>query len=298
MPISDEGWSLIYAFYEKYTQLTTIVPCPSQELFESVADKGRLAEYAKQHDVPIPKTFLPRSRDEVLSLRNQLLYPVLLKPRKSLAGIGIQSVNNADELAEVIHEFLDVPLIQERIEGEDLELTILCLHGRPIAGCAYMAIRNAPLPFGPPVACRTIRNDALMGTAMEFLGKLRYHGVAHLDFRVDKREGQAKLLEFNPRLAGTNEISTRSGIDFALMLYRLALGERLEPCFTYEVGIEFRWLGELRHLVQTQNKWRTVRELLRWNHVSTEISVTDPMPHIAILVDCLSRLPQRLRGQG
>lgn len=292
MPVFEEGWSLIYAFYEEYARSAAIVPCPGRELFEQLFDKGRLAEYAEQHGVPIPKTFRPRSRDEALALRDQLPYPVLLKPRQSTSGSGIRRVDNPGELAEALTKTRDVPLLQERIEGEDLELTILCVHGEPLAGSAYMSLRNHPLPYGPPIACRTIVDDALMRTGMEFLRKLPYHGVAHLDFRRDRRDGQAKLLDFNPRLAGTNEISIRSGVDFPLMLYRLALGEPVKPCFTYEVGMEFRWLmyGELLHLATTPNKYRTVRELLRWHRVATDVSLADPLPHAAKVLSSLRRL--------
>ena len=293
MPIFDDGWSVAYAYREDYRRLTTIVPSPRREHFEGLNDKGQLTAYASRHGVSVPKTFLPRSREEALALRGQLPYPVLLKPKRSVSGIGIRKVNSADDFTNALGAFRDIPVIQEWIEGQDWELTVLCDHGNPLAGSVYLSLRNAPLPFGPPVACRTIRNEALMEIGTDFLATLRYHGIAHLDFRTDQRDGEPKLLDFNPRLAGTNEISTRSGVDFALMLYRMASGESVEPCFAYEVDMEFRWLGELRHLVQTPNKYQALRELLRWRRVSTEISLTDPMPHLVMLIDGLQRLALR-----
>jgi predicted ATP-grasp superfamily ATP-dependent carboligase len=289
MPVYDAGWSVLYSYYEEYEKLTRIVPCPKRELSEAVADKGLLAGLAERHGCPIPVTFCPQSLEEALALRSDLPYPVLLKPRKSVAGIGIRRANNPEQFPRVLSEFGEAPVIQERIEGEDLELTILSVHGKPLAGSTYLSLRNAPLPYGPPVACRSTRNDVLMQRGMDFFTKLGYHGVGHLDFRTDNRDGEAKLLEFNPRLAGTNELSTYSGVDFALMLYRLVIGERVEPCFVYEVGVEFRWLGELRHLAQTSRKCQTVRELLRWHRVGTEISLKDPMPHLMMLVGASRR---------
>jgi len=147
-------------------------------------------------------------------------------------------------------------LIQEYIRGEDLELTILCVRGEPIAGSAYLSLRNAPLPFGPPVACISIKDDELVKIGCNFLKTIGFHGVGHLDFRRDHRDGIPKLFDFNVRVAGTNDISIRTGIDFGFMLYQLAAGQQLAPCFDYEIGREFRWYlpGELRHFVQTQQK--------------------------------------------
>lgn len=298
LPVSPKVWSIIYAYFDEYEQLTRVVPCPDEQLFKGVSDKGRVAEYAELYRVPIPKTFRPKSQEEVIELCDKLPYPVLLKPRESFAGIGIRKVNRADELSEALCKFRDVPIIQEFIEGEDLELTILCFHGKSLAGSAYKSLHNAPLPYGPPVACKTIRNDVLMRMGIEFLEKLKYHGVAHLDFRVDNKDGQAKLIDFNPRLAGTNDISIRSGVDFVYMLYNLALGEKVEPCFNYEIGIEFRWLIEWWHLMKTKINYRTVLDLLRWRRVATEISITDPMPHIIIFYDVLQRVLKRLKSQN
>ena len=293
MPTDDEGWAVIYPNQEEYSRLTTIVPTPNKELFDAVIDKGCLAEYAEQYGVPIPEIFRPRSYEEALDLCDQLPYPVLLKSRRSWGGIGIRKVNNADELPEGLKEFIDLPIIQEYIEGEDLELTILCNHGNPIAGSVYKSLRNFPLPYGPPIACRTISNGSLLQTGLEFLKKLNYHGVAHLDFRVDRRDGKAKLLDFNPRIAGTNDISIRSGVDFAFMLYKLASGEQIQPCFNYKVGLEFRWLtGELRHLLQAKNKLRTIGDLLHWRHVVTDFPLSDPVPNIIILFNLLRDLVQ------
>ncbi len=244
-------------------------------------------------------TFRPQTLNDALALRKSLPYPVLLKPRKSTGGRGIRMAKNAGELAEALMQFREVPLIQERIQGEDLELTILCVHGEPIAGSAYISLRNAPPPYGPPAACRTIQDETLMRIGMDFLMKLRYHGVAHLDFRRDQRDGQQKLLDFNPRMAGSNDISLCSGIDFAFMQYQTALGGNVDPCFDYELGREFRWLmpEELRHLVMTNNKSQTVRELLRWHNVATEISITDPLPHVALVATLLQTQLRKLRRQ-
>ena len=300
MPVFEHGWKTILAFHDEYSRLTAVVSNPGRELFNLLHSKDHMAKYAERHGVPIPRTLRPQSRDEALAMADQLPYPVLLKPRQSTAGIGIRRANNPREFAETLARAPDVPVIQEHIEGEDLELTILCVHGEPIAGSAYETLRNFPLPYGPSIACRTIRDDAFMRTGTDFLIRLGYHGVAHLDFRRDRRDGQVKLLDFNPRLAGTNEVSLRSGVNFPLMLYRLALGEHVNPCFTYDVGLEFRWLlfKELQHLAQTPNKARTVRELLRWRHVATNVSFADPLPHLAEGFSLLRRSVGRWRSSS
>jgi predicted ATP-grasp superfamily ATP-dependent carboligase len=289
-PVYDEGWAVVYSYMEEYKRNTALVPCPSPDLAARVTDKGDLASLAQRYDVPIPATYQAEGREHALSQADSFRYPVLLKPRRGVAGTGIRRIGSPSELAVALQEGTPVPLIQEFIEGEDLELTILCNHGTAVAGSVYLSLRNAPLPYGPPVACRTKRDDGLMQTGRRFLEKLGYHGVAHLDFRRDRKDGVAKLLDFNARLAGTYDISSCSGVDFARLLWQLAIGDNPAPRFAYPEGIEFRWtFGELRHLLQTPHKWSTLGKLLRWKNVHTEISLRDPMPHVAMIAGALRR---------
>jgi len=283
MPVMNPSWSIIYTFYDDYKHLTKIVPNPGKDIFDKLFDKSYLAEVSVKHGVPIPKTYMPENIDNALSLIDELPYPVLLKPKKGQGGLGIKRVDEKKDLSSALSEYGEMPIIQELISGEDLELTLLCIRGEPIAGSVYLSLRNYPLPYGPPVACRTIKDDYLMDLGINFLRKLNYNGVAHLDFRRDQNDGEAKLLDFNVRLAGTNEMSTCSGIDFGYFLYRLSIGEKVDKIFEYEIGKEYRWLffSELRYLVATTKKWKTIKDMLRWKNVSTNFSITDPLPSIA-----------------
>lgn len=292
LPVSDEGWELVYSHFDEYRRAVRVVPCPGPDLFRLSFDKGSMYELAARHGVPAPLTLQPRSLEEALDQARELPYPLLLKPRKGRAGEGIRRVESRPELETALAEFNSgVPLLQEFIEGQDLDLTLLTVEGRLLAASAYKGIRNYPLPYGPPVACRTIDDAELVETGGAFLQSLRYTGVAHLDFRRDRHDGKTKLLDFNARLAGTDEISTRSGVDFAHLLYRLALGEDLTVGVQGQAGVEYRHLmfGELLHLLRTPRKRETLAALLRPRGAASNLSLSDPIPHAAQLLSGLLR---------
>ena len=291
MPVFDQSWSIIYRFYEAFLGEGVVVPNPGPQVYAEMLNKRVLATRASELGIPIPKTLIPSTIEEARSLCGGLPYPVLLKAPTGTAGRGIHRATSPEEFLDKLEELDEVPVIQELVSGEDLELTILCDRGRPIAGHAYISLRNAPLPYGPPIACRSIREDSLLRIGCEFLSRIDYHGVAHLDFRRDQRDGVPKLLDFNARLAGTNDMSLYAGVDFGYMLFQLAIGERVEPCFDYETDQEYRWLlpGELRHLAATSHKMRTLGELLRWKNVGVDVRLRDPLPHVVALMEWLRR---------
>ena len=291
LPTMDAGWTLVRAFYDDYAKFTTVVPHPANQLFEQVINKATMTQLAQSLGVETPCSYFPEPGDSAAAQHHALSYPVLLKPLQGEGGKGIRIARDAAELSAATGAIKVPFMIQEFINGEDLELTILCVRGEPVAGSACMSLRNAPLPYGPPVACRTIKDDPLMEAGIRLLRGLKYHGVAHLDFRRDQRDGKPKLLDFNARLAGTNEISVLSGVNFPLLLYRLALGEDVETGFDYPSDLEFRWIifGEARHLIQTRDKLGVLKEFLLRKGVSTNVWPTDPLPHLAHLLGTVWR---------
>jgi predicted ATP-grasp superfamily ATP-dependent carboligase len=295
-PVYDGGWGVVYEHLEEYRRHTTVVPCPPSELRARVTDKAELTLLAQKHGIDTPQTYPFANADEALSTAADLPYPLLLKPRRGVSGRGIQRVDSRAALVQALSCTRGpMPLIQEFIDGYDCDLSILCNQGETIAVSTYRTLRNAPLPYGPPVASRTFRDEGFVRAGMRFMEAIGYHGMANLDFRRDRRDGKFKLLDFNGRLAGTTEISICSGVDFPRLLYQIAANEPLAPGPAKPFDIEFRWLGEIHHLLQTQHKLRTVRELLHFRNVYTEVSLKDPAPYFVIFWDACRRL---LKGRA
>jgi hypothetical protein len=56
-------------------------------------------------------------------------------------------------------------------------------------------------------------------------------------------------MEVNARLAGTLENANRSGVDFPLLVWQWATGQRVQPVLAYRTGVRTRYLnGEIQWL--------------------------------------------------
>ena len=91
-------------------------------------------------------------------------------------------------------------------------------------------------------------------------------------------------------------MSISSGIDFGYYLYRLSIGEKVDKVFEYEIDKEYRWLffGDLKYLVATTEKWKTIKDMLRWKNVSTNFSIADPLPNIVPTLKNINRKFKKL----
>lgn len=101
------------------------------------------------------------------------------------------------------------------------------------------------------------------------LAGIDYEGYAEVEFRRDA-EGQARLMEINPRLPGSLELSLRAGIDFVRLQTDWLEGRPAGPPPTYKVGKKLSWpRGELVYLLagvtrrpQPAPTWRALGQMV------------------------------------
>src|SRR5437870_11452078 len=61
-------------------------------------------------------------------------------------------------------------------------------------------------------------------------------GLANVEFKLDQRDGQYKLIECNNRFNASNRLISSSGLDLAKFVYNRVVGRPIQPAQTYQVG--------------------------------------------------------------
>jgi predicted ATP-grasp superfamily ATP-dependent carboligase len=93
--------------------------------------------------------------------------------------------------------------------------------------------RSYPARTGLTSFGRCVPNPALRTSVTGLLSRLSYRGIADLDLRLDDRDGQYKLLDFNPRLGAQFRLFTApDGLDVVRAAYLDLTGQpvpRSEP---------------------------------------------------------------------
>jgi predicted ATP-grasp superfamily ATP-dependent carboligase len=75
-----------------------------------------------------------------------------------------------------------------------------------------------------------VRNATLADQATAFCRHLGYHGIVDLDWRFDRRDGQYKLLDFNPRVGAQFRLfQNTDGTDVVRALHLDLTGRRVPP---------------------------------------------------------------------
>ena len=239
------------------------IPIPDADALATVVDKERTAALAIKVDVPVPRTWCPSSPDEVASLADTLVYPVIVKPRQtnflsangSLAKTDYVIVSAAAALVaawRAVDRAVPRPLIQTLVRGRGVGVNSVWCEGRPLTWFTHRRVREIDLRGGRSTAAESVASDARMvESARRMLAALHWHGVAMAEFKHDEASGQYWLLEINGRFWGSLPLALAAGVDFPYYLYQIAVDETPAPPATYPVGVMARdAVAELKHFVR------------------------------------------------
>jgi D-aspartate ligase len=220
VPLDDESAVLVaeeaacLAEYFLFPQVAATLP-------RQVASKAGLRELCQQFDVATPASAAPISAAELADFASRATFPLVVKnagvwdtrnatrARLGWSSSGPRLVHDLDELLDLEIWDDDGPalLVQEYIPGECAEDWIVNLYADADGDCRPVftgrKVRGWPPVAGVVARGISARNSILADASARFCKTIGYCGVADMDWRFDRRDGQYKLLDFNPRLGNS-----------------------------------------------------------------------------------------------
>ncbi len=293
IPGSD-AWSTFVATHHEELARVFVFASPRAELVNELASKRGLHDLAVQHDVPTPAVVVPRTTGEAAEMAADLTYPVILKPVS--AGL-VRVARNPVELLEQIGTMcpsFDAPnlLFQEYIPGSDADVWIFNGYfnrdSRCLAAFTGQKLRQHPAHMGIASLGVYRENSEVIDLTTRFLGRLGYHGIVDIGYRFDRRTGEYKILDVNPRLGGAFRIFVdANGLDVARAMFWDLTGVRVPEVVPNDGR---RWLHEAADLIAFKayrkldglsgrgwiSSLRGVQEGAAW-------SVNDPLPFALLM---------------
>jgi predicted ATP-grasp superfamily ATP-dependent carboligase len=226
---------------------------PEPAIIESIADKLRQYELCEKAGVAAPKTFVAQDMERLVQLKDDLPYPVFIKGRevnswRKLMGVDRKGfvVNTPEELLDtfrLVFERGATGLIQEIIPGPDSNHFKACCYisrqGEVLLAFALQKIRQQPVRFGFGCVVQSICHPELLELGRKFLTAIDYRGVGSVEFKLDARTGEFKLIELNPRYWQQNGLAEKCGMNFPLIHFLDLTDCAPKPLVDYRYGIKW-----------------------------------------------------------
>ena len=201
-------------------------PMCELELFEQLYDKWGFATLLEELSLPGPRTTLLRCAGDLE--RCEIQPPVIIKPTQGEGGLGIEMASTFDELQRVVEARANLEenpiVVQSYIPGSDIDLSLLADRGR----CVAWTIQQ----LGEKGVMRFLDRSDVFELGQELVRQTGYHGVMHLDMRIDRRNGRVLFIESNPRFWGSLCYSVWTGVNFLDLGLRLTEGEDVARQFS------------------------------------------------------------------
>jgi D-aspartate ligase len=288
-------------------------PRQDPHLVRSLCNKKRLYHLCREFDVPAPQTWFPTTRDELLDLLGEAVFPVVLKaidPWLLHRGTQLASVIIANDVNELLcwYDRLEDPrhpnlMLQEYIPGGPESIWMyngyFNAHSESLVHFTGRKLRQHPPYTGMTTLGVCASNEMVEATTKRFMKAIGYRGIVDIGYRYDARDGQYKLLDVNPRIGATFRLFVgTNGIDVARALHLDLTGQQVEMAGAREGR---KWLVEGYDTISSLRYLRDGRLTLtdwvrsfRGVNEGAWFALDDPLPFAVMGLRFLVRSPQKL----
>lgn len=298
----DDVAVLLCAQHRELIEAHTCFPFPDYNTLWLARDKGETFRIAQEAGIPCPRTLRVSDLASLKEMAEEAPYPCLIKPRESSGARGITRVDSPQELLRQyprVHEQYPLPLIQEYIPTDEGQYDVGVLFDRQGEVCAihqFQQLREYPLDGGPATLRMSIWDEEAKSLAVRLLKAMDWYGVALVEMKRDRRDGQLKLLEVNPRFWASLHLACVSGVPFPRMLYEVAIsGTVRQKVLEHPAGRVCRSLlpGDIQHFFAKLCRGKMDWEFFSpryWRVDHDVLSLRDPGPTLAFLTMTMCHL--------
>jgi predicted ATP-grasp superfamily ATP-dependent carboligase len=186
-------------------------PFPELATLDMFDNKWRFHQFCTGLGLPVPETlhFAAKSEMDFKEIVSAIGLPFVVKPLDRAGSTGVHVVRSAEDFEASIlddGEYDYGALIAQRfIRGEDVDISFLSSKGR-MSAFAVQQASGSKIVFLP--------NSSLAAMASTLSDASSYHGVMHVDARVEEGTGKVWLIESNPRFWASLTASVWCGLNF------------------------------------------------------------------------------------
>jgi predicted ATP-grasp superfamily ATP-dependent carboligase len=247
IPADDQALVAITKHYHELQSLLYLA-CPPPKITHRVLNKIETLDVARACGVLVPDTKVISNSLQLSDLSDEIRFPCVLKP----AAKGIQNeevksyiLRSAKDVSVKFPEprvFHPPMLLQAYCDGDGVGVEILMQKGQIVAAFQHRRLKEYPHTGGLSVSAISEPLDSeLAEKSVSLLRALQWEGPAMVEFKVNREDRRAVLMEVNGRYWGTISLPEFAGIDFPTLHWQVAHGEFPTRTVNYSVGAQWRW---------------------------------------------------------
>lgn len=220
-------------------------------------DKYKTYQYLNSKGISVaPTTYLVQTLDELKSAAQELGFPAkpfVIKQPRGKGQRGFRVITNYkmtieqfleskpydinmpyESLINMLKEAESFPplMVMEYLPGPEYTVDVLCYKGETIVAIPRLRKQTT---LGISTVGVAENKEEIIGLVKDIVEAFNFDYIVNMQFKYNET-GEPKLLEINPRIAGTVCLSIEAGVNIPYLAIKLALGEEIK-----KDEIEVKW---------------------------------------------------------
>ncbi|HYE25411.1 MAG TPA: hypothetical protein VEG32_09455 [Clostridia bacterium] len=286
-----------------------VIDLPPHATVDMLMDKVQFTRFAQANGIPIPPSFLLRSRRDCEQAAAALDYPCMLKPALRTAeweahAEKVYRPGSAQELLAIydrVAPYSDMLIAQQWIAGRDCQLYSCNAYfdaaSRPLVTFVARKLRQWPPEAGVSSLGEEVRDDRVLAETLRLFAAARFRGLAYVEMKRHESTGDYFVIEPNiGRPTGRSAIAEAGGVELLYTKYCENAGLPLPAARTQSYG-RAKWIYFRRDLQSaiyyyrrnelTLGQWA---ESWRGRKRDALFSWRDPLPFLLDFKDAFLKL--------
>jgi len=298
MPTGEEIFA-VAKYIDKFSKLDVKIPIAPYDTLIKLHNKSSSIKIARDLGIPVPKSIIPNSINEITDFAGEYGYPLIFKSFLSSSSKGVYFVNKIiaeKDLEEFLRKnYLNYGdfIVQQFVKGTGYGVSVLFNNGELKALFTHKRLRERIVSGGPSTLRISTHQSELEEYAVKLLKSANFHGVAMVEFKFDEDKKNAWFIEVNPRFWGSIGLAINSGINFPYLMYRMMIDGDINPVMDYKIGITNKWLlgnisAVINQVIATQNPVHLLN-LVNKKDAFDDFYKDDPKPFFAMIYLMIKR---------
>ncbi len=217
----------------------TLALLPDLEAFDATNNKWNFFQKLNAQDIRTPFSYYVSEN----SIFKEIDYPVIVKQIDGKNGENIFKFNTYpdEESLKTIADTGEKFLVQEFIEGYDIDCSVLCKNGKILAYTIQRPL-GEEIGFVPKIERIEFKHTQEIYSLVEKMMEMfQWNGLAHVDLMYNTQKQEYVIIEINPRYWGSLLASLSVGVNFSSLHVQSSLGESFPiPEYRDEFYVNFK----------------------------------------------------------
>ena len=240
LPVGLWSYQAASKYKEKIKKVTNLV-VPDWERMTVASNKEQTMEFANKIGIPIPETHVINTDNDLGEITR---FPAVLKSSDE-ASKSIRYCNDKSEVKKRYEELRKIArtkiIAQEHVKGFGCGFYGVYRNSELLTHFLHRRIKEFPVTGGPSAVAESYFDKKLYSYGKKLCDALKWNGPIMAEFKYDIVKQDYKLIEINPKLWGSLDLTIEAGINVPKMLIDIALDKKISEKSEYK-NIRYRWV--------------------------------------------------------